>query len=179
MSASVYERRSMKRATLFAVVVALLVALGASVAVAQTLVGDDGPDEITGTQGNDVIRGYGGNDVLIGGLGNDTIHGGDGADELYGRLGNDFLNGGAGGDLIRMDDGRDEAYGVSGNDSILSYRDDQADFIYCGTGNEDFASVQSGDYVDNTPAANLVGTTILSCEKVSVNGLVVIDRTGS
>jgi Ca2+-binding RTX toxin-like protein len=169
--------------------VVLLVALTASVAFAATIscpngadnlcVGTNGPDDMQGSDENDVMRGFGGNDTVVAGLGNDTAHGGDGNDRLEGRIGNDFLSGGEGADVIVTADGEDEAYGAGGNDTIRAYRDDQPDFISCGEGDADTADVQSGDYVDGERAGLLVGTTVTSCEKVIVNGLVVVDRTGN
>jgi hypothetical protein len=129
-----------------------------------------------GSLNADIMRGYGGNDVAIGGYGGDSIYGVDGVDRLEGRPGNDFISGGTGPDLILTADGRDEAHGGGDNDTIHSYRDDNPDFINCGGGNADTADVQSGDYVDGQRAATLVGASVLSCEKVIVNGVVVVNR---
>jgi Ca2+-binding RTX toxin-like protein len=176
----------MKRAPLIAILAGLLVALTASAAFAATIscpnrannlcVGTDNADQMQGSLNNDIMRGFGGPDVMIAGLGNDTAHGGNGNDRVEGRLGNDFLSGGEDNDLIFTHDGRDEAHGSGGNDTIRAYRDDQPDFINCGTG-IDTADVQVEDYIDGQRATELVGTTVLTCEKVIVNGLVVIDRT--
>jgi len=176
-----------RSAGVFTVLAVLLVALTASVAFAATIscpnapdnlcVGTNNADDMQGSEDNDVMRGFGGNDQMVGGLGNDTVHGSDGNDRLEGRIGDDFLSGGEGADLILTHDGRDEAYGSGGNDTIRAYRDDQPDFINCGAGDADFADVQTGDYVDGERAGLLVGTTVTSCEKVSVNGVVVVDRT--
>jgi hypothetical protein len=183
---SIDERKNMKRATLLAMLVGLLLALSAGVALAAQIqcpnrdgnlcVGTNGPDKMQGSLNADIMRGYGGNDVAIGGYGNDSIYGVDGGDRLEGRPGNDFISGGTGADLILTADGRDEAYGGGNNDTIRAYRDDNPDFINCGGGNADTADVQSGDYVDGQLAATLVGTSVLSCEKVIVNGVVVVDR---
>ena len=177
-----------RSAGILTVLVVLLVALTASVAFAATIscpnradnlcVGTDGPDDMQGSDENDLMRGNGGNDTMIAGLGNDTVHGSDGGDRIEGRIGNDFLNGGEGADVIVTADGEDEAYGSGGNDTIRAYRDDHPDYISCGAGDADTADVQSGDYVDGQRAGLLVGTTVLTCEKVIVNRLVVIDRTG-
>lgn len=174
---------------------ALLVVTIAGVAVAATVnctvgvtcIGTSGPDTVRGTEqgddlrpgtGNDTVFGKGGNDTMYGNLGNDTMYGGDGADQVNGHPGDDFLNGGDGPDLILTADGRDEAYGSGGNDTIRAYRDNEPDFVNCGNGSKDSADVQSGDYVDGTRAATLVGTSVTSCEKVIVNGIVVVDLTG-
>ncbi len=52
-----------------------------------TIVGDDGPND---------LRGRGGNDTIIGGGGDDHLRGGSGDDSLDGGLGSDWLRGGSG-----------------------------------------------------------------------------------
>ncbi|MEJ3655163.1 calcium-binding protein [Actinomycetes bacterium KLBMP 9759] len=47
-----------------------------------TLVGDDGPNELDGGSGIDTLAGNGGNDTLHGGVGRDTLLGGSGDDQL-------------------------------------------------------------------------------------------------
>jgi Ca2+-binding RTX toxin-like protein len=70
------EEKSMRRLTLFAVLGALVLALGAGVAFAATFTGTNGPDRIQGTSGNDSISGGRGNDFLSGNGGRDDISGG-------------------------------------------------------------------------------------------------------
>jgi Ca2+-binding RTX toxin-like protein len=137
-------------------------------------VGTANADNMQGSQRNDIMRGYDGNDKMIGGLGNDTMHGANGNDRIEGRLGNDLLNGGKGNDTILNAEGADDAYGASGDDVIRAYRDDQEDFVSCGTG-YDIADVQAGDNVDGTNAAQLVGTSVTSCERIFVNGILVVN----
>jgi hypothetical protein len=74
-----------------------------------TMVGTDGPDELTGTPGPDVIAGLNGDDAIGGLEGNDVICGGGGADSLFGASGNDLLLG---------QGGHDRLFGHSGNDTL-------------------------------------------------------------
>ena len=165
----------MKRMTWLVVLMGLLVALFASMAVADTFVGGAGNNTISGTNGDDFIRGLGGNDTLSGRLGDDRIYGGDGADTVVGQPGDDILNGGSANDKITTNDGRDQAYGASGNDTITAVNDTQPDFVNCGPGNDDVAKIQANDYVDDTQANTItVGVLGLSCETIVVNGKVVI-----
>lgn len=165
----------MKRASLLLSMVAVLVAAFAGVAFAKNVFGTNGDDVLRGTQVADDIRGMGGNDELYAGAGNDRLNGGDGNDLLHGHGDNDTLTGGFGGDRIVLGDGRDSALGGPGNDLIQAFRDDFPDFINCG-GDYDTANVQAGDYIDGQRAATLVGTSVLSCERVYVNGILVINR---
>jgi predicted outer membrane repeat protein len=81
-----------------------------------TMVGTDGPDELTGTPGPDVIAGLGGNDSIGGLEGNDVICGGGGADSLYGSAGNDRLFGQGGNDRLFGHSGNDTLNGGAGQD---------------------------------------------------------------
>jgi len=165
----------MKRTTLLTITVALLVALTASVAVAANISGTDGPDNLVGTNLRDLISGGGGNDKINGRLGNDRLQGGTGSDEISGKAGDDELFGGPAGEVLYTDDGADEAYGASGNDSIFALNDTQRDFVNCGPGNSDRASVQANDYVDDQQASQITVSTLgLSCENIVVNGIVII-----
>ena len=67
-----------------------------------TIVGTDGPDDLTGTPGDDVVAlldgadsfdGLGGADVICGANGKDLLVGGPDNDTLDGGLGNDELRG--------------------------------------------------------------------------------------
>jgi hypothetical protein len=140
---------------LAAVAVSVVVALPvlASVLVAASEVGTDGPDVITGTRaadrlngkgGNDRIRGLGsgdrlegkrGNDLLVGGLGPDRLSGGAGADQLKGGPGNDILDGGDGGDRVIGGGGNDIVFARAGNDRI-NVRDTKQDTVSCGSGRD-------------------------------------------
>ena len=77
-------RRPGKIGILLGAVAAFVLALSA-IAVAATIQGTSGPDEITGTQGPDQINGAGGNDEIESLCGND---------EVFGGLGNDNIDSG-------------------------------------------------------------------------------------
>ena len=141
----------MKRTTIAALVVALLVALFAGVAVAKTFVcdgpGDNDPallsctgtpkdDLITGTtkgetiralDGDDTINGYGGHEVnLVGEAGCDKINGGAGEDRLDAQRKDDCTN--------PLVDGAGEFVRAGpGNDRVFA-DDDKPDIIDCGGG---------------------------------------------
>jgi uncharacterized delta-60 repeat protein len=81
-----------------------------------SILGTDGPDEISRPRWStpsrkfrehDVIHGLGGNDTINGGAGDDIICGGDGDDTLIGGGGNDFLIGGFGTDALDGGTGTD------------------------------------------------------------------------
>lgn len=82
-----------------------------------TIVGTDGPDNLTGTPGRDVVAGLGGNDRINGAGGNDLICGDAGNDTLLGGVGNDSLFGGTGKDKLNGGAGRDRLNGGPGKDS--------------------------------------------------------------
>lgn len=69
-------------------------------AIANTIHGNMGGNEIDGGGGNDMLYGRGGHDTLIGGAGDDVLRGGRGADTLIGGAGADILKGGRGGDVF-------------------------------------------------------------------------------
>jgi Ca2+-binding RTX toxin-like protein len=73
--------RKLKLIVAFAAVVALG---AASVAIAATINGDDGPNTLVGTPHGDTINGLGGDDRVIGLGGNDKIRGGSGDDAIDG-----------------------------------------------------------------------------------------------
>lgn len=109
------------------------ITIDAEIAVAATIIGGSGNDNITGGSGNDYISDEnlaptgGGSctpavDSLAGGAGNDT---------LRGCLGNDTLDGGAGNDELSDVDGVDTFSGGDGDDTIRS-RDSNADTVNCG-----------------------------------------------
>jgi hypothetical protein len=103
---------------------AMLLAGAAGTALAATLAGNSGPNDIVGTAADDDIRGLGGDDDLYGRAGNDTIRGGAGDDDIYGEEGNDRLIGGP---------GNDDIDGGPGNDRIRAV-DRHHDDIECGDG---------------------------------------------
>jgi hypothetical protein len=67
----------------------LVAALLAGPALAASIKGTPGPDELAGTRGDDTIRGRGGDDALSGRRGDDVLVGGAGADSLAGGRGED------------------------------------------------------------------------------------------
>jgi SpoIID/LytB domain protein len=93
-----------------------------------TILGTDGPDDLTGTPGPDVIiagggadrvAGLGGNDLICSGAGDDTVFGGAGSDRLIGGLGDDAVNGQAGADLLVGGQGDDLLQGGAGSDRLF------------------------------------------------------------
>ncbi|OFW66484.1 MAG: hypothetical protein A2Z12_05515 [Actinobacteria bacterium RBG_16_68_21] len=86
-------------------------------ALAATIIGTSGNDDLVGTDGPDVIAGLGGSDVIHGMGGDDLICGGGKADDLSGGPGNDRLWGGGGNDVIDGGAGADRAVGGSGTDA--------------------------------------------------------------
>src|SRR5215216_6804524 len=79
--------------------------LGGGVALADTIDGTSGPDDLVGTDKADVIHASGGEDyvsglaaadVLYAGAGNDTVVGREGNDRIYGNAGTDMLFGNEG-----------------------------------------------------------------------------------
>ena len=68
-----------------------------------SILGDDGDNDLDGGAGHDLIFGFGGNDAL---------HGGDGDDFLRGYAGNDILDGGAGYDRASFYEGPTAVTGV-------------------------------------------------------------------
>lgn len=137
-----------------AIVMAVLVALASSVAVAKTINGTNGPNRLSGTNKGDYISGKGGNDRINGRGGMDRVLAG--GDTLVGGLDND------------------EAYGNTGSDTILVEGDSGEDFVNCGEdangADRDVARVDENDAVDNTQASTLVSSQGPSCEEVFVGG---------
>jgi Ca2+-binding RTX toxin-like protein len=151
----------MKRVPLFVVAGALLLAITAGVALADTLAcpvfgqctGTDSDDTIFGTNGGDDIRGEGGGDVIFAQDGGDTVSGGSGRDDIRGGNGDDVLSGSKSPDKIAGDRGSDEMYGGADNDTIYA-ADGEADYIDCGEGTDDKAFVDQLD------------TQVFNCEHV-------------
>ena len=81
-----------------------------------TMVGTDGPDELTGTAGVDVISGLNGDDDIAGLGGNDLICAGGGADSVFGSSGNDVLFGQGANDRLFGHAGNDTLNGGTGQD---------------------------------------------------------------
>lgn len=131
----------------------VLFALGPRAALANTYIGDDGPDMFIGTDNADTFWTYGGNDTVSGQLGNDDIHLGDnrdegdgdgGADSIYGGDSPqccpwEFLDGGPGGDSL-YDSGNpfdgEAACGRGGDDYLNVLDSDGHDFAAGGVGSD-------------------------------------------
>jgi hemolysin type calcium-binding protein len=147
----------MRRTAMVLIVVALMVALCASVAVAASFDGTDRRDVISGRGEDDVISGLGGDDTLNGFGGEDTVKGGEGGDEVSGGSGADKAYGNAGDDYLidAPDEDRDILYGGPGRDNV-QVRDFPAvkDEVYCGSG-RDTAYVDRLDVVHDCEIVRL------------------------
>ena len=111
------------------------------VALADTIDGTSGPDDLIGTDKDDVIHASGGKDYVSGLAGPDVLYSGAGNDTVVGRDGNDHIYGNVGSDTL---------FGNEGNDTINSAGDEVQDFVKCGFGNNDTAYVDRIDYVKET-----------------------------
>ncbi len=97
----------MKKTILLLASMASAVLVASGVAIAATLQGTGGNDELVGTPSGDVLIPYGGNDWVYGGKGNDDVRHSFGDDIIKGGPGNDTLRGGRGGDVIYGGPGKD------------------------------------------------------------------------
>jgi Ca2+-binding RTX toxin-like protein len=116
--------------------------LFASVALAETLIGDEADNRLVGSNQADYIGGKGGNDTLYGQKRNDELRGNDGDDTLYGGAGNDFLLGGPGDDVIYAGGANDRVHGGTGNDEVYAGAGD--DVIYLKDGEVDVGDCGPG-----------------------------------
>ena len=114
------------------------VLLGGGVALADTIDGTSGPDDLVGTDKADVIHGSGGEDYVSGLAAADVLYAGAGNDTVVGREGNDRMYGNAGTDML---------FGNEGNDTINSFGDRGRDVVKCGQGDADTAYVDEQDRV--------------------------------
>jgi Ca2+-binding RTX toxin-like protein len=118
----------------------VLVVVASGVALADTIDGTSGADDLIGTQKDDVIHASGGKDYLSGLGGPDVLYAGAGNDTVVGREGNDRIYGNTGSDML---------FGEEGNDTINSAGDGQRDVVKCGQGEADTAYVDKFDRVKN------------------------------
>ena len=97
------------------------------VALADTIDGTSGPDDLVGTDKDDVIHASGGNDYISGLAASDVLYAGAGNDTVVGREGNDHIYGNTGSDTL---------FGEEGNDTINSSGDQTKDVVKCGQGTD-------------------------------------------
>jgi hypothetical protein len=105
-------------------------------AIAATVGGGAGRDDISGGSATDRFDGGPGDDGLYGGKGDDTLVGGAGEDLLSADAGNDTLSGGVGGDSLN---------GGAGDDELIGAGD--SDFLHGGPGADMLDGGASGDYL--------------------------------
>jgi Ca2+-binding RTX toxin-like protein len=125
-----------RRALLILTAMVLGVMLPGGVALAQTIDGTPGPDDLVGTDKDDIIHGSGGIDYVSGLAATDWLYGGADNDTVVGREGNDRIYGNSGFDRL---------YGNLGKDTITA-GDAQEDLVNCGEGG-DTAFVDEEDTV--------------------------------
>jgi Ca2+-binding RTX toxin-like protein len=112
--------------------------LGGGVALADTVDGTSGADDLVGTDNDDVIHAGGGADYVSGLAAGDVLYAGAGNDTVVGRDGNDHIYGNTGSDML---------LGNHGNDTIDSAGDRTKDVVKCGFGDADTAYVDKIDRV--------------------------------
>jgi Ca2+-binding RTX toxin-like protein len=112
--------------------------LGGGVALADTIDGTSGSDDLVGTDQDDVIHASGGADYVSGLAGPDLLYAGAGNDTVVGREGNDRIYGNSGSDTL---------FGNESNDTINSFGDQTRDVVKCGIGKNDTAYVDKIDWV--------------------------------
>ncbi|MGH3148271.1 MAG: calcium-binding protein [Rubrobacter sp.] len=162
----------MRKLTLLTVLVGMMLALGATAALAAVINGTAGNDKLTGTNQADQIDARAGNDRVYGKGGNDTLEGSLGNDLLQSSTGNDRLFGGL---------SRDTAQAGPGDDRIVLDGDQERDYGFCG-GGYDTIEVGVNDFIGDSSggAPVLAGTIvesinpILSCERIIVNDVLVV-----
>ncbi len=113
--------------------------------LANTIVGNNGENELLGHEGNDHIEGAGGDDVIAGGEGNDRLFGSGGNDVASGQAGTDRLAGGIGNDDLNGGAGNDVLYGGTGSDTL---RGGAGDDLMKGNAGADAFVFSTGDGAD-------------------------------
>jgi Ca2+-binding RTX toxin-like protein len=127
----------------------LIVASG--VALAVTLLGTEGPDDLTGGTDYDSIHGLGGKDVMYGRSGDDFMEDDSGNDFASGNVGSDRITGGTGDDILADGETAGGAYdvlkGEAGKDVLVPINEPAGqDLTMCGAGT-DIAYVDEADLV--------------------------------
>jgi len=185
MGDPVKKEAVLKRLVLLFSVASLMLVFGSGMALAEELVGTEGPDRLLGTVGDDSVSGLGsgdfvtgdpdrfgpgGNDAVSGDEGDDQVYGTGGDDRVFGGSGNDDIAGTTGSDVVYGDDGDDKVsggypfdlssdsiFGGAGNDIMDAYNTVAvADFVSCGTG-DDLAYVDESDVVSDDCEAVVIG----------------------
>ena len=147
-----------QRSSTFLVGLAAIAALSlasATVAMAATMIGDGGPNELVGSErhdrilargGDDTVQALGGPDLVHAGAGNDSSDGGEGRDLMAGGRGDDNQQGGGGSDMVFAGPGRDVTDGGDGRDllwalarvDVSAIGDTEGDELSGGEGNDRF-----------------------------------------
>ncbi len=127
-----------RRVLLILATMGLGVLLLGGVALAKTIDGTSGQDDLVGTENPDVIHASGGTDYVSGLEEADVLYAGAGDDTVVGRDGDDSIHGNGGSDVL---------FGNEGNDTIDSAGDRVRDVVKCGQGEDDTAYVDEIDWV--------------------------------
>jgi Ca2+-binding RTX toxin-like protein len=125
----------MHRKSIAVAAAALVCLVAAPIALAATIYGGPGDNNLVGTNGNDFIYGAGGNDVIAANGGNDRAYGETGRDTVAGASGSDVVSGGSGGDGLSGGSGSDWILGGTENDLVFA-DDGVKDIVDCGAGND-------------------------------------------
>jgi Ca2+-binding RTX toxin-like protein len=128
----------MRRALLILASMMLGVTMLGGVALAKSITGTSGSDDLEGTNRVDKIRGLEGRDYIAGEGGGDDLYGGRDKDEVRGANGRDYIDGGH---------GSDHFYGGGKNDWLKAV-DGERDRVNCGSGNDDKTYVDKIDRVN-------------------------------
>jgi hypothetical protein len=128
----------LRKLTILAALVAVMVAAFAAVAYADIVTGTNRDDELEGTPRSDQINGLWGDDTIRSLAGSDESFGGRGEDTIYGNRGMDDVNGGP---------GEDELYGGGQPDSVQAV-DGNPDEVSCGAGVDEAFVDSVGWYKD-------------------------------
>jgi Ca2+-binding RTX toxin-like protein len=130
----------MRRTIMILAIAATAVVVCSGLAVAKT---------VNGGGGNDQLLGTGAKDTISGGGGDDDISGKGAGDRLIGDSGNDDVRGNGGPDRVYGGTGSDDLYGNKGNDFHNAFDEQPNDTVRCGSGNRDVAIIdiitQSGN----------------------------------